>query len=122
VAPEDLQMPSSICDDLKQAGIKFSLHERIEDVLTSVDILYMTRIQEERFPDKMEYERVKNTFVLTPKMLGTAKKNMRILHPLPRVQEIQPGVDASPHAYYFEQAENGLYVRQALLGLILGKL
>lgn len=122
VAPEELQMPDYICDDLKQAGVKFSFHKRIEDVLKSADILYMTRIQEERFPDKIEYERVKNAFVLKPKILVGAQRSMRILHPLPRVQEIDTAVDASPHAYYFEQAQNGLYVRQALLGLILGKL
>lgn len=121
VAPDELQMPGYICDELKQAGVKFSFHTRMEDVIKSVDILYMTRIQEERFPDKLEYERVKHAFVLTTNMLGSVKRTMRILHPLPRVQEIHPDVDRTPHAYYFEQAENGLFVRQAVLGLVLGK-
>ncbi|MBU0596690.1 aspartate carbamoyltransferase [Patescibacteria group bacterium] len=122
VAPESLQMPNSICEELKTQGIKFSLHENIDSIINKVDILYMTRIQAERFPDKMEYEKVKNIYVLTPRMLDKAKPNMRVMHPLPRVNEIETGVDNTPHAYYFEQAKNGLYVRQALLGLVLGKL
>jgi len=122
VAPESLQMPNYICDDLDKHGVKYTLYEKIADVVSSADILYMTRIQEERFPDKMEYEKIKNTYVLDSKMLISAKPNMRIMHPLPRVNEIATDVDHTPHAYYFEQAHNGLYVRQALLGLVLGKL
>lgn len=122
VAPASLQMPNSICDELKQRGIRFSFHERIEEVMKKVDILYMTRIQEERFPDKMEYARLKHIFELMPASLDSARSSMKILHPLPRVNEIHPSVDQTPHAHYFEQAQNGLYVRQALLGLVLGKL
>ena len=122
VSPQTLSMPEHICDELKQAGIKFSFHASIEEVINTTDILYMTRIQEERFPDKIEYERVKNAYVLTAEMLSAGKKTLRILHPLPRVQEIHPNVDATPYAYYFEQAKNGLFVRQALLGLVLGKI
>lgn len=122
VAPPSLQMPSYILSELKANGIKFSLHEKIEEVIEKVDILYMTRIQGERFPDQMEYERVKNVFVLKQSMLANAKSNLRVLHPLPRVNEIETAVDKTKHAYYFEQAQNGLYVRQALLALVLGKI
>lgn len=122
VAPDSLQMPQYLCDELKAKKVKFSLHKKIEEIVNKVDILYMTRIQGERFADPMEYERVKNTFVLNAKMLSDAKTNLRVLHPLPRVNEIATDVDKTKHAYYFEQAENGLYVRQALLGLVLGKI
>jgi len=122
VAPESLQMPSYICDDLKKHNIPFSFYERIEDVMATADIIYMTRIQGERFPDQMEYERVKDVYVLTKDMLKSAKASMRIMHPLPRVNELDEAIDPTPHAYYFEQAHNGLFVRQALLGLVLGAL
>lgn len=122
VAPDNLQMPGYICDELKNNNIKFSIHQKMEEVINKVDILYMTRIQGERFADPMEYERVKNVFVLNAKMLEKAKPNLKVMHPLPRVNEISTSVDKTPHAYYFEQAENGLYVREALLGLVLGKL
>ncbi len=122
VAPESLQMPDHICTELKNKKIIFSKHEKIEEIIDGVDILYMTRIQSERFPDPMEYERIKNVFILKESMLTNAKNNMRVLHPLPRVNEIATDVDNTKHAYYFEQAENGLYVRQALLALTLGKL
>lgn len=122
VAPEALQMPPHIQQFLKKKKVKFSLHDKIENVINKVDILYMTRIQKERFPDPLEYERVKNVYVLKPEMLEKVKPNMRVMHPLPRVDEIDPAVDTTKHAYYFQQAENGLYVRQALLGLLLGKL
>jgi len=122
VAPDELQMPKYIQEELKKAGVKFSLHDKIENIVNKVDILYMTRIQAERFADQMEYERVKNAFILTASMLSKVKPNMRVMHPLPRVNEIDIDVDKTNHAYYFEQAENGLYTRQALLGLTLGKL
>ncbi|MFA6486223.1 MAG: aspartate carbamoyltransferase [Candidatus Magasanikbacteria bacterium] len=122
VAPDSLQMPDHICDELKAHGVKYTMHQKIEEVADKVDILYMTRIQGERFADPMEYERIKNVFVLTADMLTGAKSNMRVMHPLPRVNEITTDVDNTKHAYYFEQAENGLYVRQALLALVLGKL
>jgi len=122
VAPDSLQMPEHICTELKNKKINFTKHEKIEDVIDEVDILYMTRIQGERFPDPMEYERIKNVFILKESMLANAKNNLRVLHPLPRVNEITTDVDTTKHAYYFEQAENGLYVRQALLALTLGKL
>lgn len=111
VSPVSLQMPEYICAELKDKNIPFTYHEKIEDIISNVDILYMTRIQAERFADPMDYERVKNTFVLKASMLKNAKNNMRILHPLPRVNEIATDVDQTKHAYYFEQAGNGLYVR-----------
>ncbi|MFZ2190385.1 MAG: aspartate carbamoyltransferase [Candidatus Magasanikiibacteriota bacterium] len=122
VAPDSLQMPEYICNELKAKKVKFSLHKKIEEVINKVDILYMTRIQGERFADPMDYERVKNVFILNTKMLAKAKPNLRVMHPLPRVNEITIDVDSTKHAYYFEQAENGLYVRQALLALVLGKI
>ncbi len=122
VAPEALAMPSQVTSHLKKQEVVFSEHQTIETVIEDVDIVYMTRIQAERFADPYEYERVKNIFVLAPKTLEKSKKNLRILHPLPRVNEIMPEVDVLPQAYYFEQAANGVFVRQALLGLISGKL
>ncbi len=122
VAPDSLQMPEYICEELKNKNIKFSVHEKIEDVINKVDILYMTRIQGERFADQLEYQKIKNIFVLNSQMLESVRPNLKVLHPLPRVGEITPDVDTTKYAYYFEQAENGLYVRQALLAMVLGKL
>lgn len=122
VAPDSLQMPQYICTELKAKKIKFSYHNRLENIINKVDILYMTRIQAERFADPMDYERVKNIFALTANMLNKVKSNLKVMHPLPRVNEITTDVDQTKYAYYFQQAENGLYIRQALLGLVLGKL
>ena len=117
VAPEMLSLPESICDSLKKRGVRFSFHQSLEEVIPKVDILYMTRIQQERF-SAAEYQLSKNQFILTPAMLTYAKPNLKILHPLPRVNEIDIGVDKTPYAHYFEQATNGVYVRQAFLTLI----
>jgi aspartate carbamoyltransferase catalytic subunit len=122
VTSEGLEMPEEICDDLRKKGVRFSLHKSIEEVVDKVDILYMTRIQEERFPNKALYERLKNNFVLQLKTLKSAKPHLKVFHPLPRVGEIAREIDSTPHAYYFEQAQNGVYVRQALLMLVLGKM
>ncbi|OGH59533.1 MAG: aspartate carbamoyltransferase [Candidatus Magasanikbacteria bacterium RIFCSPHIGHO2_01_FULL_33_34] len=122
IAPNVLQMPNHILDTLKLSGIKFSMHENMESIINKVDIIYMTRIQEERFTDKIEYERLKDSFILKTEHLKKVQNSMRIMHPLPRVNEISPDVDKTKHAYYFEQAKNGLFVRQAILGLLLGKL
>jgi len=122
VAPDSLQMPEYICAELKKKKIKYSCHNKIENIINKVDILYMTRIQAERFADPLEYQRIKNVFVLNAKMLNKVKNNLKIMHPLPRVNEITTAVDQTKYAYYFQQAENGLYIRQALLGLVLGKL
>ena len=91
-----------------------------EDVINGADILYMTRVQKERFTDLMEYERVKDTYILSADMLGKARANMKILHPLPRINEITADVDDDTHAYYFQQAQNGLYAREALISDVLG--
>ena len=120
VAPESLGMPEGVCAQLRQAGVPFTFHQRLEDVLPKVDVLYMTRLQKERF-DPTEYEAIKQHFVLTPELVKQGKDSVRILHPLPRVNEIDPAVDALSQAYYFQQAANGVPVRQALLALLLNK-
>jgi aspartate carbamoyltransferase catalytic subunit len=121
VSPESLRMPEHYLDELRKAKINFSVYGKIEDVLNKIDILYMTRIQEERFPDSTEYEKVKGVYILKKKMLENVKKNLKILHPLPRVDEISQSVDETPHAYYFQQASFGVPVRQAVLALVLDK-
>ncbi len=120
VSPEQLMLPEEIGRFLKKQGVKFSFHRSIEDVLGKVDILYMTRLQKERCGAAV-YEECKDSYTLREEMLKKAKKNLRILHPLPRLNEIEIAVDKTPFAYYFQQAENGLYVRMALLSLILGE-
>ncbi|NGX62087.1 MAG: Aspartate carbamoyltransferase catalytic chain [Chlamydiae bacterium] len=120
VSPPTLQMPDKICEKLRRQGIPFSFHQSIEEVLGKVDILYMTRVQKERFPDQDSFEKRSQGYRLTVEMLAKAKENLRVLHPLPRLQEISPEVDKTPYAYYFTQAENGVYVRQALLTKLLG--
>ncbi|EKD70605.1 MAG: hypothetical protein ACD_46C00483G0003 [uncultured bacterium] len=119
VAPESLSLPDHICDDLKKSGIRFSFHQQLEEVIPHIDILYMTRIQLERFSNKAEYDSVKSQIILSADHLHQAKTNLRILHPLPRVNEIATDVDHTPYAYYFQQAGNGVFIRQALLTLIL---
>ncbi|MCC5831520.1 MAG: aspartate carbamoyltransferase [Chlamydiales bacterium] len=121
VSPPSLSMPPAVCEELKRAGVPFSFHNRIEEVVGRSDILYMTRVQKERFHDAVEYNRVKDRYILTRAHLEEAKEGLKVLHPLPRLNEIAPEVDETCHAYYFPQAENGLYVRQALLCKLLGK-
>ncbi len=120
VSPEELKLPSSVKMHIKNAKLEYSQYTELSDVIPIADIIYMTRIQKERFSDPMEYEKVKNSYVLTRSMLGGSKPNMKILHPLPRVNEISEDVDPTPQAFYFKQAENGVYVRQALLAAIAG--
>ena len=120
VSPVELKMPSSVKMSVKNAGLKYYQYTDLRDVIPTADIIYMTRVQRERFPDPMEYERVKDSCILTADMLKGCKPNMRILHPLPRVNEITTDVDSTPYAYYFRQAQNGVYVRQALMAAILG--
>lgn len=120
VSPESLSLPDSICDTLKKVGIRFSFHQSIEEVMPKIDILYMTRIQQERF-SKVEYKNLRQQYILTPAMLSSARPNLKILHPLPRINEIDAEIDNTPYAYYFEQAANGVHVRQALLSLLLNK-
>ena len=121
VAPKELAMPDEYKIYCKEHGIKFVEHTEFnEDVIADADILYMTRVQKERFSDLMEYERVKNVYILKNSMLGKAKPNMKILHPLPRVNEIAYDVDDNPHAYYIQQAGNGLFAREAIFSHVLG--
>jgi len=121
IAPEELKMPEEYKLYCKEHRIKYIEHTEFnEEVISEADILYMTRVQRERFTDLMEYERVKNVYILRKKMLEGTRDNMRILHPLPRVNEIAYDVDESPKAYYFQQALNGLYVREAILCDVLG--
>jgi len=122
VAPDSLQMPDYICEELKNAGVEFHIYNKMEDVINEVDIFYLTRIQGERFPDQMEYERIKNVFRLKKEMLSDVRNNLKIMHPLPRVNELDEKIDDTSHAYYFEEAQNGLFVRQALIASVLGKI
>jgi aspartate carbamoyltransferase catalytic subunit len=116
VACNELQMPTEYKEFCQQNGIEYNEYtEFSEDVINDSDILYMTRVQRERFTDLMEYERVKDVYILKASMLSKARENMKILHPLPRVNEIAYDVDDDPHAYYFQQAQNGLYAREAII-------
>lgn len=120
IAPNELKMPQEYKIYCKEYGIKYTEHtEFTEEVISDADILYMTRVQRERFTDLMEYERVKNVYILKNSMLEHTKDNIRVLHPLPRVNEIALDVDGSPKAYYFQQAQNGLYAREAILTDVL---
>lgn len=121
IAPKELSMPQEYKLYCKNHGIKFQEHTAFnEKVIADADILYMTRVQKERFSDLMEYEKVKNVYILNRSMLGLAKDNMRILHPLPRVNEIAYDVDDDPHAYYIQQAKNGLFARETIFCYCLG--
>ena len=121
IAPEELKMPDVYKQYCDIHHIKYVEHtDFTADTIAGADILYMTRVQKERFTDLMEYERVKDLYLLKLSMLKKAKDNMRILHPLPRVNEIEYAIDDDPHAYYFEQAHNGLFARQALICDALG--
>ena len=121
VACDELKMPQEYKDFCDAHNIKYTeTTEFSEDVINQSDIIYMTRVQRERFTDLMEYERVKNLYNLHNSMLDNSKENVRILHPLPRVNEISQDVDDNPKAYYFQQAQNGLYARQAIICKVLG--
>ncbi len=121
IAPKELAMPNEYKLYCKEHGIRYVEHtDFTEEVIADADILYMTRVQRERFTDLMEYERVKDVYILKADMLQGTRDNLRILHPLPRVNEIATDVDESPKAYYFQQAKNGLYVREALICDCLG--
>lgn len=121
VACDELRMPREYIDFCEREGIPYEEHKVFSrEVIDSSDILYMTRVQRERFSDIMEYEAVKDLYTLRNDMLETSRDNLRILHPLPRVNEIAYDVDENPKAYYFDQARNGLYARQALICRALG--
>jgi aspartate carbamoyltransferase len=121
VAPDLLRMPPKIIEELKQRGIVQSEHKSLDDVLGATDVLYVTRVQKERFENPDEYESVKNAYTITPETMARAKQDMVLMHPLPRVTEIAIEVDDDPRAAYFRQMEYGLYVRMALLAMVLGK-
>ncbi len=120
VSPVELKLPRSIKNFIIENGHTYKQYTDISEVIGKSDILYMTRIQQERFADQLEYERVKNSYILENSMLEDTRDNLRILHPMPRVNEINEDVDTNEKAYYFQQAQNGVFVRQALLASILG--
>ncbi len=120
ISPDELKMPDEYKAHLDSLGLKYHEHREFKELVKEADIIYMTRVQQERFTDPIEYERVKNAYVLRRHMLEEARANMRVLHPLPRVNEIHLDVDESPQAYYFPQALNGVYTRQAIITTILG--
>ncbi|MDE6351891.1 MAG: aspartate carbamoyltransferase [Muribaculaceae bacterium] len=121
VACNELRMPDEYIDFCNNHGIKYNVSRDFSpEIINTSDIIYMTRVQRERFTDIMEYEKVKDLYNLNNAMLNDSKENLRILHPLPRVNEINPDVDDNPKAYYFQQARNGLFTRQALICNALG--
>ncbi|MEZ5103035.1 MAG: aspartate carbamoyltransferase [Draconibacterium sp.] len=115
IAPEVLQMPRTYKLHLEEKGIRYFEHTEFTDIISAADIIYMTRVQKERFSDPIEYEKVKNVYILRNSMLKNTKPNVKILHPLPRVNEIHPDVDSNEKAYYFEQARNGVFTREAII-------
>ena len=120
ISPLELKLPSSVKMHIKEKNLSYFQYTEMNEVFSHADILYMTRIQRERFSDPLEFERIKNSYILHKDMIANTKDSFKVLHPLPRVNEIDIQVDASEKAYYFEQALNGVYVRQALMALILG--
>jgi aspartate carbamoyltransferase catalytic subunit len=120
VSPEELKLPSSVKRYIKEKNLNYYQYTDINEVIPQADIMYVTRIQQERFPDPLDYEKVKNSYILKNSMLDNSKDNLKIMHPLPRVNEISEDVDDNPKAYYFPQAQNGVFVRQALMASILG--
>lgn len=121
VAPELLQMPRELVQELHTRGVNQYETEALEEVLGDTDVLYVTRVQKERFANLDEYEAVKGSYVITPETMARAKPDMVLMHPLPRVGEISEAVDSDPRAAYFRQVEYGMYVRMALLAMVLGK-
>lgn len=120
VSPKGLEMPAETVENVEKIGTKPHITNCVDDVIADVDILYVTRIQKERFADLAEYKKVAGSFQVNAELLEKAKKSMRVMHPLPRVTEIDPEVDSTPHALYFRQAFNGVPVRMALMALIMG--
>ena len=120
ISPPHLQMPEHICRHLREAGCRFTQIVDPEPVVGELDLMYVTRIQRERFADPEEYERVKNSYVINAAMLGGVKRNFKVFHPLPRVNEIATDVDSTEYAYYFQQARNGVVMREAIISILLG--
>jgi aspartate carbamoyltransferase len=121
VSPEILRMPKEVMDEVGAKGIPQAEYSSLENVLPETDVLYVTRVQKERFEDPADYEKVKGAYVIDPEIMKAAKQEMIVMHPLPRVGEISVDFDEDPRAAYFRQMEYGLYVRMALLAMVLGK-
>ncbi|HCK67556.1 MAG TPA: aspartate carbamoyltransferase [Anaerolineae bacterium] len=121
VSPEILKMPKEVMDEIAEKNIPQAEFNTLEKVLPETDVLYVTRVQKERFEDPADYENVKGAYVIDPEIMKSAKKEMIVMHPLPRVGEISTDFDDDPRAAYFRQMEYGLYVRMALLAMVLGK-
>jgi aspartate carbamoyltransferase catalytic subunit len=121
VSPEALRMPREVIEEVEAKGYPQSEHTTLDKVLPETDVLYVTRVQRERFEDPAEYEKVKSAYVITPEVMRPAKMEMIVMHPLPRITEISMDFDDDPRAAYFRQMEYGLYVRMALLAMVLGK-
>ncbi|MGC8855802.1 MAG: aspartate carbamoyltransferase [Anaerolineae bacterium] len=121
VSPDILRMPREVLEEVAAKGIPQAEYTTLDEVLPQTDVLYVTRVQKERFEDPAEYEKVKGAYVITPEIMKAAKEEMIVMHPLPRVGEIDPAFDDDPRAAYFRQMEYGLYVRMALLAMVLGK-
>lgn len=120
ISPDELKMPDEYKLHLDKLGLKYFESRDLNETMNQADIIYMTRVQKERFSDPIEYEKTKNAYVLKNQMLENTRDNMRVLHPLPRVNEIDSNVDKNNKAYYFQQTENGVFVREAIISLILG--
>lgn len=122
VSPKELRLPDEIIDDLKKRNIKVTQTDSIEEAISGLEVLYVTRIQKERFPDPAEYNKVASSLQITPALLENANPKLKIMHPLPRVNEIDPRVDETEHACYFNQSFYGVPIRMALLSLVMGAL
>jgi aspartate carbamoyltransferase catalytic subunit len=119
LSPKGLELPANLVRELRDRGMELIEHERLEEVVSTIDVLYVTRIQRERFPDAASYFNVASSYRITPEILAGARKHAIVLHPLPRVDEIDPLVDRCPQAKYFEQSQNGVPVRMAMLQKVL---
>ena len=122
ISPNELRVPEYVTQELDEAGIEYTAAERLESVIGDLDILYMTRVQKERFFNEQDYIRLKDSYILDKQKMSLARKNMIVLHPLPRVNEIAPEVDSDPRAAYFKQVKYGMYVRMALIAKLVGVL
>jgi len=121
VSPDTLRLPLDLMNNLIDSGINVRESNKVADVIENADVLYVTRIQKERFTDILQYEEVKDYFEITPELMQSAKEKMIVMHPLPRVGEIHYKVDRDPRAAYFRQVQNGMFVRMALLAAVLGQ-
>jgi aspartate carbamoyltransferase catalytic subunit len=121
VSPDILAMPEDVLDVVRARGHNFEVTDDIDPVIGKIDVLYVTRVQKERFTDLAQYDRVRDQYVVDEALMDKAKREMIVMHPLPRVNEIAYGVDDDPRAAYFRQMRNGMYIRMALLASVLGK-